>query len=386
MAPPEPVERALLPAWLVDVLVAGVVTAIIVLGTIHMDAEAASDRPIDALAVVVGVVGGVALAGRRRWPWAVLGVVVAAATIYTARSYPGGPIYLAGAVALYSAAIVSSRSVAYVTASAVAIGLFTTSVVARGEVDVTDLLFFGWPAVAVLAADAVRGRRERLAVEAERARHAADQEEEERRRRMAEDRLRIARDLHDSVAHSMATINVQSGVAAHVLERDPSQAGAALEAIRVASRDVLDELGAILDVLRQDEAAPRQPTPDLAGLDGLVESSRLAGVEVDLHRSGSLDGVAPAVATAAYRITQEALTNVARHAGVGRAAVALRRRADGGLELEVSDEGRGGPIADGSGRGLVGMRERAVTTGGEASIGPDPAGGFRVRVVWEGGP
>ena len=224
-----------------------------------------------------------------------LAVVVAAAAIYTARSYPGGPIYLAGAIAVYSAAIVSSRSVAYVTAAAVAIGLFTTSVVARGEVDVTDLLFFGWPAVAVLAADAVRGRRERLAAEAERARHAAEQDEEERRRRMAEDRLRIARDLHDSVAHSMATINVQSGVAAHVLGRDPSQAGAALEAIRVASRDVLDELGAILDVLRQDEAAPRQPTPDLARLDALVESSRLAGVEVDLRRSGSLDGVPPAV-------------------------------------------------------------------------------------------
>ncbi len=386
MAPPEPVVRATLPAWLVDVLVAGVVTAIIVLGTIHMDAEAASDRPIDALAVAVGVVAGVALAGRRRWPWPVLAVVVAAAAIYTARSYPGGPIYLAGAIALYSAAIVSSRSVAYVTAAAVAIGLFTTSVVARGEVDVTDLLFFGWPAVAVLAADAVRGRRERLAAEAERARHAAEQEEEERRRRMAEDRLRIARDLHDSVAHSMATINVQSGVAAHVLGRDPSQAGAALEAIRVASRDVLDELGAILDVLRQDEAAPRHPTPDLARLDALVESSRLAGVEVDLRRSGSLDGVPPAVATAAYRITQEALTNVARHAGVGRADVALRRRDDGGLELEVSDGGRGGAVADGSGRGLVGMRERAETTGGAATIGPDPAGGFRVRVVWEGRP
>ena len=287
---------------------------------------------------------------------------------------------------MYSAAIVSSRSVAYVTAAAVAIGLFTTSVVARGEVDVTDLLFFGWPAVAVLAADAVRGRRERLAAEAERARHAAEQEEEERRRRMAEDRLRIARDLHDSVAHSMATINVQSGVAAHVLDRDPSQAGVALEAIRVASRDVLDELGAILDVLRQDEAAPRQPTPDLARLAALVESSRLAGVDVDLRRSGSLDGLPPAVATAAYRIIQEALTNVARHAGTGRAVVALRRRDDGGLELEVGDDGRGGTIADGSGRGLVGMRERAETTGGAATIGPDPAGGFRVRVVWEGRP
>src|SRR5829696_2509647 len=386
MVPSAPAEPLTRPAWAVDVLVAGVVTAIIVLGTTHIDVEAASDRPVDALAVVVGVVAGVSLLGRRHWPWLVFAVVLAAAVVYTARSYPGGPIYLAGAIALYSVAIVSSRTVAYVTAAATALALFATSVLGRGEADVTDLLFVGWPAVAVLAADAVRGRRERVAAEAERRRHEAEQHREEERRRLAEDRLRIARDLHDSVAHSMATINVQSGVAAHVLDRNPGQAGAALEAIRVASRDVLDELGAILDVLRDGEVAPRHPTPDLGRLDALVESSRLAGVDVDLRRHGSFDDVSPAVAAAAYRITQEALTNVIRHAAVDRARVELRRRPDGGVELEVSDTGRGAAAvaSGGSGRGLVGIRERAAITGGTATIGPRPDGGFTVRVVWAG--
>ena len=124
----------------------------------------------------------------------------------------------------------------------------------------------------MLAADAVRSQQERRQLQ------AADAE-----RRSAEARLQLARDLHDSVAHSMAAINVQSGVAAHVLQRRPDQAAAALDAIRVASRDVLDELAAMLDVLRDGDVAPRQPTPDLTQLDQLVASSRRAGLHVDLR-------------------------------------------------------------------------------------------------------
>ena len=187
---------------------------------------------------------------------------------------------------------------------------------------VDDLALVGLSAVAVLAADAMRGRRERVASRLE--------------RRLAEDRLQIARDLHDSVAHSMATINVQAGVAAHVIDRHPEQAAAALEAIRVASRDVLDELAAMLSVLRDETPAARHPTPDLTSLEELVESSGRAGLHVDLQVSGDLDAVPPAVSTAAYRIVQEALTNVARHASTDRggghrcppARRAARRRGD----------------------------------------------------------
>lgn len=373
-----------LAPWVLDATVAAVVTVATVVGTLHMEAETSTDRPIDALAVGISAAAGVILVGRRHWPWAVFGFVVAAAVVFTARSYPGGPIYLAVGVALYSVATVSARTVAYVTAGTTGALLFASSAAARGDVDLNDLLFFGWPAVAVLAADAVRGRRERTAAAAERQRHLAEQREEEHRRRLAEDRLLIARDLHDSVAHSMATINVQSGVAAHILARDPNQAGGALEAIRVASRDVLDELGTMLDVLRDVDAAPRHPTPDLARIDGLVESSRLAGLEVEVRREGSFDDVAPAIGSAAYRIIQEALTNVIRHAGVGRATVVLRRTADGGVELDVLDEGRGVAPSppNGSGMGLVGIRERAALSGGHSEIGGRAGGGFRVHVTW----
>ena len=230
---------------------------------------------------------------------------------------------------------------------------------------VDDLALVGLSAVAVLAADAMRGRRERVASRLE--------------RRLAEDRLQIARDLHDSVAHSMATINVQAGVAAHVIDRHPEQAAAALEAIRVASRDVLDELAAMLSVLRDETPAARHPTPDLTSLEELVESSGRAGLHVDLQVSGDLDAVPPAVSTAAYRIVQEALTNVARHASTDEAVVTVARRPDGQLDAEVIDQGRGVAAASNGGRGLQGIRERATTTGGRSTIGPRP--GRRVRGV-----
>ncbi len=391
-------ERARLSVapWVIDAVVAAAVTAMCVLGTLHIDAEAPTDRDVDALAVFVSTLAGVVLIGRSRWPWPVFGVSLAAATVFTARSYPGGPIYLATAIALYGVAAASSRRIGYLTAGVTGALLFVVSVAARGEAALNDLLFFGWPAVAVLAADAVRGRRERVIAETERRRHLEEQQAEEQRRLLAEERLRIARDLHDSVAHSIATINVQSGVAAHLLGREPGPAGAALEAIRVASRDVLEELGTMLAVLRDGDAAPRHPTVDLDRIDDLVASSRLAGLDVDLRREGSLADVRPAVGAAAYRITQEALTNVIRHAGVDRATVTLRRTATGALELDVCDAGAAAPLgpagpggsggsvgaADGSGMGLVGIRERAELSGGRSEIGPRPGGGFRVHVSW----
>ncbi len=390
-------ERARLSVapWVIDAVVAAAVTAMCVLGSLHIDAEAPTDRDVDALAVFASTLAGVVLIGRSRGPWPVFGVSLAAATVFTARSYPGGPIYLATAIALYGVAAASSRRIGYLTAGVTGALLFVVSVAARGEAALNDLLFFGWPAVAVLGADAVRGRRERVIAATERRRHLEEQQAEEQRRLLAEERLRIARDLHDSVAHSIATINVQSGVAAHLLGREPGPAGAALEAIRVASRDVLEELGTMLAVLRDGDAAPRHPTVDLDRIDDLVASSRLAGLEVDLRREGSLADVRPAVGAAAYRITQEALTNVIRHAGVDRATVTLRRNPAGALELDVCDDGAGGagdpgpggPVesvgaANGSGVGLVGIRERAELSGGRSEIGPRPGGGFRVHVSW----
>jgi signal transduction histidine kinase len=357
------------PWWVWLVGVAAVVTGIGVIGTIHVEPDA-GQRATDALAYVLVGVCGAALLLRRWWPLATLVIVTAGLAVYILRDYPGGPIYLIGLVALFSYASARERRAGYIAAVAMVAVLGGLRYAVDPGFGVDDLALVGLSAVAVLAADAMRGRRERVASRLE--------------RRLAEDRLQIARDLHDSVAHSMATINVQAGVAAHVIDRHPEQAAAALEAIRVASRDVLDELAAMLSVLRDETPAARHPTPDLTSLAELVESSGRAGLHVDLQVSGDLDAVPPAVSTAAYRIVQEALTNVARHASTNQAVVTVARRPDGQLDAEVTDRGHGVAVAGNGGRGLQGIQERATTTGGLSTIGPRPGGGFAVSVSWPG--
>jgi len=369
-------------AWL-DVLLPIPIIAVGMVGTSHISAES-SERPVDALTfIVVGMAGGSLLA-RRRWPLATLLVVAAALAVYTAREYPGGPVYLTGPVALYSFAAANERRVAYVAAGAMTAMLMAVRLVTRPSLGGDDLLLLAWAAAAVLAADAMRGRRERAAAALERRRYMDEHREGETKRRLAEDRLQIARDLHDSVAHSMATINVQAGAASRVIGRDPQQATEALEAIRIASRDVLNELAAMLDLLREGDAALRQPTPDLGQLGALVASSRRAGLDVAVTAEGDLGEISPAISTTAYRIVQEALTNVIRHSGTDRATVTVSRQQGQGLDVEVADLGAGlaSPANEGSGMGLVGIRERAAVTGGSCEVGPRPEGGFRVRVTW----
>ena len=369
-------------AWL-DVLLPIPIIAVGMVGTSHISAES-SERPVDALTfIVVGMAGGSLLA-RRRWPLATLLVVAAALAVYTAREYPGGPVYLTGPVALYSFATANERRVAYVAAGAMTAMLMAVRLVTRPSLGGDDLLLLAWAAAAVLAADAIRGRRDRAAAVLERRRYMDEHREGETKRRLAEDRLQIARDLHDSVAHSMATINVQAGAASRVIGRDPQQATEALEAIRIASRDVLNELAAMLDVLREGDAALRQPTPDLGQLGALVASSRRAGLDVAVTAEGDLGEISPAISTTAYRIVQEALTNVIRHSGTDRATVTVSRQQGQGLDVEVADLGAGlaSPANEGSGMGLVGIRERAAVTGGSCEVGPRPEGGFRVRVTW----
>jgi signal transduction histidine kinase len=211
----------------------------------------------------------------------------------------------------------------------------------------------------------------------------AETREEEALRRVAEERLRIARDLHDSVAHSMASISVQAGVGAHVLDDRPEDARAALLANKHASGNALAELRATLGMLRSSDAAPREPAAGLDRLPALVESSRAAGLAVDVVVEGDGRPLPPAVDTAAFRIVQESLTNVIRHAGAARAVVAVRH-SDDGVEIEVTDDGRGavnGNGADGGspGHGLAGMRERVALLGGELSAGTRRSGGYRVQ-------
>jgi signal transduction histidine kinase len=210
-----------------------------------------------------------------------------------------------------------------------------------------------------------------------------DRAEQDAQRRIDEERLRIARELHDVVAHTMATINVQAGVAVHVLPTRPEAAADALQAIKTASKEGLRELRAILNVLRQaDDADPTQPAPGTAQLDALIAGACRAGLETRLTVTGEPVPLPAAVDLAAYRIVQESLTNAIRHAGPATAEVSLCY-GEGELRISVADTGRGPAPGNGGspgsgGHGLAGMRERAATVGGTLETGPRPGGGYRV--------
>jgi len=369
----------------VDVALAVLLTASIVAASSQIEAEG-SERALDAIAYGVIIVAGGSLALRRRSPLASVVIVGAALSVYLARDYTGGPIFVTAWLALYSLASAGNRRRAYAAAVGLAGTLILVGVVGDTGSPLIHLVFVGWSAAAVLLGDAVHNRRQSLAALQERARYLEQTREAETRRLVTEERLRIARDLHDSVAHSMAAINVQAGVAAHVMDRRPDQAREALVVIKEASRDVLDEMTSLLRLMRDpDQDMERAPVPGLDQLDTLVESSRQAGLHATLHGTRPAT-VSPPVAIAVYRIVQESLTNAARHAGPGSTVtITIATDADGGLVVEVCDNGAGtgtGTAGAGGGVGITGMRERAESSGGTLVAGPDPAGGFSVQARW----
>jgi len=381
----------------VDAALATVVTAALLVATVVVDRGAEPEaRSFDALAALLVVVAGGVLALHRRAPMVVLGVTTTALAIYSLRDYSGGPVYFTWTAAIFAVSAArgptrtwggAALSTAVVLVTAFGGGGYVAGsrlVEGRHPTGVVATLFVSWAGGALLLGGSVRGRRTELAAMEERARHLAETRDEEARRRVAEERLRIARDLHDSVAHSMASISVQAGVGAHVLDERPEDARAALVAIKHASGEALAELRATLGMLRSDVAAPREPSAGLARLPSLVESCRAAGLPVAIAVEGQVRSLPPAVDTAAFRIVQEALTNVLRHAGPARATVAVRH-GDGGVEIEVTDDGWGARAGRGNGageagHGLVGMQERVALLGGELSAGDRPSGGYRVRV------
>jgi signal transduction histidine kinase len=235
------------------------------------------------------------------------------------------------------------------------------------------LAIAAWLLVVFAAAEALRARRERMV-------QAREAREREARRKADEERLRIARELHDVLAHNISLINVQSGVALHLIDEQPAQARTALTAINQASADALREVRSVLGVLRgKSEQPPLAPTVGLDQLDELVSRAAAAGVEVDLRVRGDRRSLPASVDLAAFRIVQESLTNVVRHAGAGAVTVELAY-GDGELRVQIDDDGRGtGSLSeDGAGSGIAGMRERAAALGGIFEAGPLAAGGFRV--------
>ena len=337
--------------------------------------------PHPGAAVLLVAAACLALAWRRRYPVAVLVVSAAAVSAYSLLGYVNGASLVAPVLALYAVATqVSVRQSVIAAVATLAVLLTVTAAnnpfghITGGGFDIIPFMV----AAALFAGIAVANRQAYVA-------SIQDRAEQDARRRVDEERLRIARELHDVVAHTMATINVQAGVASHVLSTRPEAAAESLLAIKAASKDGLRELRAILNVLRQaDDADPTQPVPGTAQLETLIAGARRAGLDTTLTVTGEPVPLPAAVDLAAYRIVQESLTNAIRHAGPATAAVSLGYDR-GELRIDVTDTGRGPATGQadqgagpGGGHGLAGMRERAATVGGRLETGPGPAGGFRV--------
>ncbi|WP_203983353.1 sensor histidine kinase [Sphaerisporangium rufum] len=343
-------------------------------------------EPLSGAGLAIGVLVCAALAVRRRWPRAVVAITVAGVV---ANMAIGGarntPLDIVPAVAVAGLAAHGSRRAGWTAGAIVALVLAGVRIAFSGAAwwgpEVAGQI--AWIGMAAAAGDALRSRRAYVAAIEERAERAERTREEEARRRVMEERLRIARELHDVLAHHIVLINVQAQVAEHVLAREPRQAGEALGHIRRAGRSALDELRATVGLLRQPgtaEEAPTEPAPGLDRLPELIDAFAAAGMAVGCQVDGPARPLPFPVELTAFRIVQEALTNVGKHAGRATTRVRLRY-GPADLAVEVTDDGRGGPPGPAPGHGLVGMRERALSVGGTFQAGPAPGRGFRVRAV-----
>jgi signal transduction histidine kinase len=332
---------------------------------------------IDALARGLCWVVGLSLAFRRTHPLGQYVAAMAATVTYAVLDYPGGPIY--GVAFLSALAMVAGTERR--TAMRAAFGGGAVLIGAQTTVYGWSLHIFALGAVwfvgTVLFGEVARLRREQTRTAHARAEFAERTREEEARRRIAEERLRIARDVHDVVGHSLATIALQAGVAEHLLDGREPEARESMATIRRLSKQALGEVGAMLGVLR--EGAERAPTPDLHQVTRLVQDMREAGLSVDLDLDAA--PVPEVVGGAAYRIVQESLTNVVRHAGPDASARVRVSSSNGSVEVEITDDGAGATITH-EGNGLIGMRERATALGGTFEAGGMPGGtGFRVHAL-----
>jgi signal transduction histidine kinase len=342
----------------------------------------------DAAIWAAYAVAAAATLGRRRAPWLALAVVfpIAVATLCLRA---GEPTVFLIAMTLYSVVMAVSRPVgSAVTGLTAAVILAAILIggglqVAQAAVGGVALIGIGW-----LAGENTRASRVYAGQQAERAAEkaaaAVAEQAEQVSRALADERAQIARDLHDIVAHAMSVIAVRSGVARMVIDSDPDQARDALAIIEITTRRALHEMRLLVGMLRDpaDHPAELSPVPGLADLDRLLADTAVAGVIAEVDIEGEARPLPPAADLSAYRIVQEALTNVVRHAGPTRARIRIGYRPSE-LDIEVTDDGPRGqaprPIARaGGGHGLIGMRERAALFGGTLEAGPF-AGGFRVR-------
>ncbi len=370
-----------------DVLLALTVGVLQVGGTYIAGAHQPQRTAFDVFAGALLVVPAAALVARRQHPVEVLAAVFLSTLVYALSHYPGGPIFIALIVAFFAAQTAGHRRAGFVSIGLGYIAFLWAAPLVGNAAQPSlgqALGIAAWMLVLVAAAEVLRVRRAYRVEVRHRGQEAERVRVEEARRRRGEERLRIARDLHDVLAHNISLINVQAGTALHLLDERPEQARPALTAIKQASKDALLELRSVLAALRQDDDdPPRGPTPSIAHLDEVVRRAAAAGLTVDVAIDGPVHPLPTVVEVAAFRIVQEAVTNVVRHAGPAVAAVRLTFGACT-LLVQIDDDGRGAASSDGSvggGNGLAGMRERASALGGTLQAGPRPGGGFRVHAL-----
>ena len=313
------------------------------------------------------------LAMRRRWPVPVFFVVLVASVAYELLG-PKATTVTGATYGLYTVAVQADRSWSLLALAAIEAGgvvdvLFTTTGKDRTATDAFTALV---QLTVWIAAEGIRRHRAYVASLRERALREA----------LSEQRLQIARELHDIVAHAMSVVAVQAGVGSHLIATRPDEAAKSLRAIEDTARAALSETRSLLSVMRDEDHDPasRSPAPGLDNLQALVQRVADAGQPVALHVEGQPRALSHSLELSLYRVVQEALTNVVRHAAPSASATVIIRYDDGGVAVEVTDDGRGTghKRADGHGHGLAGMRERVSLLGGELSAGPRAGGGYRV--------
>jgi signal transduction histidine kinase len=334
------------------------------------------DGPGYALTCLVNLT----LVARRRTPVLVLLLYGGLWTVYVAAGY--WPVVNSSGAMLALYTIAAQRPPRVTAAAATLTGaLWIYAGFAGGHNTMATVLAQSivWPAVICYVGNGTRRLVEQGRQLADLAEELRRDREERARQAVNEERMRIARELHDVVAHHMSVISVQAGLARYVLESDPGTAGGALDTVLDTSGEALDEMRRLLGVLRMEpeNTDPYDPTPGLDGIDDLAERIRTAGVPVQLIVIGDRRPLTPGVDLCAYRIVQESLTNVLKHAAPARATVTLRYELDQFI-AQVSDDGRNAPTGHGDGHGLIGMTERAKLYGGTLTAAPRPEGGFEV--------
>jgi signal transduction histidine kinase len=370
---PEPIDAPTLGPRVRRVALPVVISAIALIGSFGAAHGQTDRRGADWFMVVLILTGSVSLYWLRTRPIPVLWATVVSTLVYMLMQYPYGPVIFPFVIAAFSVIRFGHRLQGWLGLVALYVGHVGGRIIlGLHELGVYQTLLVGTCFVVLgFVAELFRAHRDRVMA-------AARTRQEAELRKAGEERLRIAQELHDVVAHHISLINVQASTALHLVDRQPEQAGPALSAIKDASKEALVELRSIVGILRQsDESAPRQPVAGLERLDHLISRTSRAGLEVHTVVHGDPRPLPTGLDRAAFRIIQESLTNVVRHAKASEATVRIQY-GEQALVLQVDDDGRSltGPPKEGN--GIIGMRERATALGGTLTATRTPTGGLRI--------